>query len=141
MLRQIPAADVETLDGVVERETVEDGDRVRNTMTGVENDTRRVTCRVHRENRLHSDENRRHFECFEHDLSHFFFILFGIQRNFGEKNGVFFGVNTQSVVERVVPDLQNRQRIYIEHAMQSYPDLRLTFSIVSQFVINPRSTG
>ena len=44
-------------------------------------------------------------ECFEHDLGHLLSIGFGIERRFGEKNGMFLGRHTELVVEGVMPDL------------------------------------
>ncbi len=54
---------------------------------------------------MNGDVERGYVESLEHDLSHFFSVLLGVERSFGEEDWVFLWSDTELVVEGVMPDL------------------------------------
>ena len=104
-LREVTAGQIDTEDGVRERETLVDRDGVGDTVTRVKHDTGCTTGRVQREHGLDSDVECGCVECLEHDLGHLLAIGLGVKRGLGEKDGVLFRCDTEFVVEGVVPDL------------------------------------
>ena len=88
-----------------ERETLVDGDRVRDTVAGVEHDTRGATGRVKREHGLDGDVECRRVERLKHDLRHLLPVRLRVERRLGEEDGVLLGRDAQLVVVCVVPDL------------------------------------
>merc|ERR1712226_969081 len=102
---QVAAGQVQSHDGVWERITFVDRDVVGNTITGVEDDTGSTARGVEGEHRLNAHVHGRYVEGFEHDLGHFFAVGLGVERRFGEEDGMLFWRSAELVVEGVVPDL------------------------------------
>ena len=104
-IREVTTGKVETEDSVWERETLVDGHCVRDTITGVEDDTRCTTGGVQRQDGLDSDVERWRVEGLEHDLGHLFTVGLGVKGGLREKDRVLLWCNTELVVEGVMPDL------------------------------------
>ena len=104
-LGEVTTSKIDTKDGVRERETLVDRNRVGNTITRVENDTRGTTGGVERKDGLNGDVERGCVECLEHDLGHLLTVSLGVERGLGEEDRVLLGGDTELVVEGVVPDL------------------------------------
>ncbi|CEO94454.1 hypothetical protein PBRA_000239, partial [Plasmodiophora brassicae] len=84
----VPAGDVETLDGVRQGVPFVDRDRVGDTVAGVQDDTGCSAGRVQRQ-----------------DLRHLLAVGLRVQRRLRQHDRVLLGGDAQLVVERVVPDL------------------------------------
>lgn len=102
---QVTTSQIQTKDGMRQGITFVDGYGVGDTITGVKHDTGGTTGSVQGEHGLNGDVHRWGVECLKHDLSHLLTIGLGIERGFGEQNGVLLGGNTQLIVEGVMPDL------------------------------------
>ncbi|CAL7935109.1 unnamed protein product [Xylocopa violacea] len=102
---QVATGQVQTEDGMGKRVTFVDGYGVRDTVSGVQDDTGGTTGGVQGQHGLDGDVHGRAVERFEHDLGHLFAVSFWIQGGLGEKDRVFLGGDTQFVVEGVMPDL------------------------------------
>jgi hypothetical protein len=102
---QVTTSEIETKDSMRESEAFIDGDSVGNTITGIEHDTGRTTRCVEGEDSLDGDVEGGTVESLEHDLGHLLSVSLGVERSFGQENGVFFGGNSQLVVEGVMPNL------------------------------------
>merc|ERR1719270_1736065 len=85
--------------------TFVDGDGVRDTISGVEDDTSGTTGGVEGEDSLDSDIHSGGVEGLEHDLGHLFSVGLWVEGSLGQENGVFLGGNTELIVEGVMPDL------------------------------------
>jgi len=105
VLGQVTTGQVETQDGVGQRETLVDGDSVGNTITRVQDDTGGSTGSVKGKDGLDGDVERGGVEGLEHDLGHLFTVLLGVEGSLGQKDGVLLGSNSELVVKGVVPDL------------------------------------
>ena len=88
-----------------ERETLVNGDSVRNTITRVEDNTGGTTRRVEREHSLDGDVERWRVKRLEHDLGHLLTVGLRVERGLGEQHGMLLGRDTELVVEGVMPDL------------------------------------
>lgn len=102
---QVSTGQVETQDGVGQRETLVDGNSVGDTISRVENDTGCSTRSVQRQDGLDRDVESGGVEGLEHDLGHLLSVLLRVKRSLGEQDGVFLGGDSELVVEGVVPDL------------------------------------
>ena len=102
---KIATSQVKTKDGVGKSITFVDGDGVRNTITGVKNDTSGTTRGVEGEDSLDGDVHGGGGEGLEHDLGHLFPVGLGVKRSLSEEDGGFLGGDTEFVVEGMVPDL------------------------------------
>ena len=98
-LREVTAGQIDTKDGVRERETLVDRDGVGDTITGVEHDTGCTTGRIQGEDGLDGDVEGGSVEGLEHDLCHILLVCLGIERRFGEEDGVLFRCDTEGAVE------------------------------------------
>jgi hypothetical protein len=105
VIGKVTASHVDTGNSVRKRETLVDGNNVSDTVTGVENDTGSTTGGVQGQNGLDGDVEGGGVEGLEHDLGHLLTVGLGVDRSFGQEDGVLFGSNTELVVEGVVPNL------------------------------------
>jgi hypothetical protein len=69
---------------VTEGESLEDGDDMGNTITGVGDETGSSTGRVERQNGLDGDIDILDLESLEHDLDHLLSVSFGLSGGFSE---------------------------------------------------------
>ena len=104
-LGEVTTSKIDTKDGVRERETLVDRNRVGNTITRVETDTRGTTGGVQRQDGLDRDVEGRGVEGLEHDLRHLLAVALGVDGSLGQEHGVLLRSHTELVVEGVVPDL------------------------------------
>merc|ERR1719414_25789 len=102
---QVASGQVETQNGVRKSVTLVDGDSVGDAVAGIEDDAGGATGSVKRQNSLNRDVHGGGVESLKHDLRHLFSVGFGVERSFGEEDGMLFGRNSQLVVEGVMPDL------------------------------------
>jgi len=79
---------------------------VRDTISGIHDDTSCSARSVQRKDSLDSDVHGGGVESLEHDLGHLLSVGFRVEGSLGQKNGVFFWGNSQLVVEGVMPDLR-----------------------------------
>ena len=105
VLGQVSSGEVETEDGVRERESLVNGHSVRDTVTRVEDDTGRSARSVQRQDGLDRHVKGRGVERLEHDLRHLLSVLLRVEWRLGEQDGVLLGGDSELVVEGVVPDL------------------------------------
>jgi len=102
---EVAAGQVGAADGVRQRVALVDGHGVRDAVARVQHDAGGAAGRVQREDGLDGDVGGRRVEGLEHDLGHLFAVGLGVQRRFGQQDGVVLGRHPQLVVEGVVPDL------------------------------------
>ena len=105
VVRQVTTSQVQTKDSVRERETLVDGHCVRDSVTGVEDDTRCTTGCVKRQYGLDGNVECWRIEGLEHNLCHLFTVGLGVQGSLRKKDRVLLWRDTKLVVESVVPDL------------------------------------
>merc|ERR1712122_265856 len=105
MISEVTSSQVKTEDGVGESVSLIDGDGVRDTISGVEDDTSGTSRGVQGEDSLDGDVHSGGVEGLEHDLGHLFSVGLGVEGSFGQKNRMFLGGNTELIVEGVMPDL------------------------------------
>jgi hypothetical protein len=74
------------------------------TITRVEHNTCGSTGSVQGEHGLDCDVHGGSVEGLEHDLGHLFSVGLGVEWGFSEQDWVFFGGNTEFIVECVMPD-------------------------------------
>merc|ERR1711936_1366648 len=102
---ELTASQVETDDGGGESVTLVDGDTVRDTVTGVHDDTSGTAGGVQGEYSLDGDVHGGHVEGLEHDLGHLLPVGLGVEGSLSQEDGLLLGGDTELVVEGVVPDL------------------------------------
>lgn len=78
---------------------------VRNTVTGVEDDTSSSTIRIECQNRLNTHVEARHVEYFEHYLGHFLPVFFWIKWCLGHENRMLLRGDFQFTIEGMMPNL------------------------------------
>merc|ERR1719394_1263020 len=105
MISEVTSSQVKTEDGVGESVSLIDGDGVRDTISGVEDDTGGTSRGVQGEDSLDGDIHGGGVEGLEHDLGHLLSVGLGVEGSFGQKNWMFLGGNTELIVEGVMPDL------------------------------------
>merc|ERR1711877_114579 len=105
MISKVTSSQVKTEDGVGESVSLIDGDGVRDTISGVEDDTGGTSRGVQGEDSLDGDVHSGGVEGLEHDLGHLFSVGLWVEGSFGQKNWMFLGGNTKLIVEGVMPDL------------------------------------
>mmetsp|Transcript_97991 Transcript_97991/g.134759 ORF Transcript_97991/g.134759 Transcript_97991/m.134759 type:complete len:406 (+) Transcript_97991:56-1273(+) len=99
------ASDLHLLNGVRNGETLENGDGVSNTITGVDDETSGATIGVEGHDGLDGDIGVLDLEGFEHELHHLLSVLFGVARSLSDEDTLNLGgSDTELVVESVVPD-------------------------------------
>jgi len=100
------SGDLHLHDGVGDREALEDGDSVGDTVSGVADETSGTSSGVKGEDGLDLDGAVLHAEGLEHNLEHFLSVVLGVSGSLSEHDGVELGgVLSQLVVEDVVPHL------------------------------------
>ena len=82
-----------------------DWDCVRDTISGIHDDSSGSARSVQGQDSLDSDVHGGCVEGLEHDLGHLLSVGFGVEGSFSQEDGVFLGGNSQLVVESVMPDL------------------------------------
>ena len=82
-----------------------DGNGVRNTISGVHDDTGGTSGSIKGEYSLNGNVHGRRVEGLEHDLSHLLPVGLGVEGGLCEKDGVLLRGDTKLVVEGVMPDL------------------------------------
>merc|ERR1719362_2628433 len=102
---QFTASQVEPEDGVGKSITLVDGDGVRDTISGVHDDTGGTAGSVQGQDSLDGDVHGGHVEGLEHDLGHLLPVGLGVEGSLSQKDGLLLRGNTELVVEGVVPDL------------------------------------
>ena len=102
---QITTSQIQTEDGVGKGITFVDGDGVRDTISGIHDDTGGTSRGVQGQDGLDSDVHGGGVEGLEHDLSHLLTVGLGVEGSLGQKDGVLLRGNTELVVEGVMPDL------------------------------------
>ena len=99
------ASDLHLLDGVRDGETLEDGDGVSDTITGVDDKTGGATIGVQRHDSLDSDVRVLHVESLEHVSHHLLSVFLRVARSLGDEDTLdFLRSDTELVVEGVMPD-------------------------------------
>lgn len=105
-LSEDAACDLHLLDGVGDREALEDGHSVRDTIAGVDNETSGATGSVKRHHSLDGDVEVIHIELLEHDFSHPLSVTLGVPGGLSDKNTLALGwVASELVGEGPVPNL------------------------------------
>merc|ERR1712106_737934 len=102
---ELTSSQIKTDNNVGESITFIHRDTVRDTITGVHNDTSGTTRGIQGEDSLDSDIHGGHVECLEHDLGHLLSVGLGIERSLSKEDRLFLRGNTELIVEGVVPDL------------------------------------
>jgi hypothetical protein len=98
--------DIHLFNGVRNGKTFIDGDRVGDTITSIANETSRSTGGVEGHDSLESNVDVLDLEGLEHDRGHLFSVLLWVTGSLSKENtDSLSGVNTELVVEGVVPDL------------------------------------
>merc|ERR1719422_37799 len=105
VVSKVTSSQVKTEDGMGESITFVDGDGVRDTISGVEDDTSGTTGGVEGEDSLDGDVHGGGVEGLKHDLSHLLTVGLGVEGSLSQEDGVLLGGNTELVVEGVMPDL------------------------------------
>ena len=82
-----------------------DWDCVGNTITRIQDNTGCPTRGVQGEYSLDGHVHGGGVEGFEHDLGHLLPVGLGVEGSLGQENGVFFGGDTELIVEGVMPNL------------------------------------
>merc|ERR1719188_2752582 len=82
-----------------------DGDGVRDTISGVKDDTSGTSRGVQGEDSLDGHIHGGGVEGLEHDLGHLLSVGLGVEGSLGQENWMFLWSNTELVVESVMPDL------------------------------------
>ena len=106
VVSQITTGQVQTEDGVGKGITLVDGDGVRDTITGIKNDTSGTSRSIERQNGLDGNVHSWSVEGLKHDLGHFLTVGFRVEWSLGKEDGVLLGSNTELVVEGMMPDLE-----------------------------------
>ena len=104
------ACDVSSSDIESSSEMVEDGalvyrNNVGDTITAVDDDTRRQTLGVEGKDGLDGDIDTAKVVAFEHDFGHHFAVLQGVHGRFGEEDLAAGGVDLHLLEEGVVPEV------------------------------------
>merc|ERR1719422_2099529 len=99
VVSKVTSSQVKTEDGMGESVTFVDGDGVRDTISGVEDDTSGTTGGVQGEDSLDGDVHSGGVEGLKHDLSHLLTVGLGIEGSLSQEDGVLLGGNTELVVE------------------------------------------
>merc|ERR1712039_670900 len=102
---EVTASKVEPEDGVGKGVTFIDGNCVRDTVAGIEDDASGTSGGIQGEHGLDGDVHGRGVEGLEHDLGHLLSVGLGVEGSFSEENWVLLRSDTELVVESVVPDL------------------------------------
>merc|ERR1719223_1131592 len=102
---EFTASQVEPEDGVGKGITLVDGDGVRDTISGVHDDTGGTAGSVQGQDSLDGDVHGGHVEGLEHDLGHLLPVGLGVEGSLSQKHGLLLGGNAELVVEGVMPDL------------------------------------
>merc|ERR1711971_37176 len=102
---ELTASKIQTEDGVGESVTFIDGDAVRDTISGVHDETGGTSGSVEGEDSLDGDVHGGHVEGLEHDLGHLLTVSLGVEGSLSEEDGLLLRGNTELVVEGGMPDL------------------------------------
>lgn len=105
IIRQVPPSEVEAQNAMRNGVALVDGHCVRDAVARVEDDARRATGRIQREDGLDRDVERGAVERLEHNLRHLLAVGLRVERRLSEEDGMLLRRDTQFVEERVVPDL------------------------------------
>mmetsp|Transcript_2399 Transcript_2399/g.9417 ORF Transcript_2399/g.9417 Transcript_2399/m.9417 type:complete len:397 (+) Transcript_2399:341-1531(+) len=105
VLGEVPAGEVDALDGVREGVALVDGHGVGHAVAGVKHGTGGAAGGVQGEHGLDVHVHGGHVEGLEHDLGHALAVGLGVARGLGEEDRVLLGGDAELVVEGVVPDL------------------------------------
>merc|ERR1719158_1487571 len=102
---QVSSCKIQSKDGMRQAITFIDWHSVRDTITGVKNNTGGSSGGVQGKDSLDGDVHGGGVEGLEHDLAHLFSVGLGVHWGFSQKNVVFFRSNSKLIVEGVMPDL------------------------------------
>merc|ERR1719507_1344465 len=105
VLRHVPAGQVQAKDGMRQCETLVDGHRVCDTITGVQHETRCPPGSIQGEHCLDLDVHLRHVEGLKHDLQHSLAICLGVHWGLGQQDRVLLWCHAQLAEEGVLPNL------------------------------------
>merc|ERR1712226_1450085 len=82
-----------------------DGDGVRDTITGVHNNTSGTARGIEGKDSLDGNVHGWHVEGLKHDLGHLLPVSLGVEGSLSQEDGLLLWGNTELIVEGVVPDL------------------------------------
>merc|ERR1719471_643737 len=102
---KITSCKIETKNSMRKSITFINWDGMRNTITGVENNTGGTSRSIQRKDSLDSNIHSRGRESFKHNLRHLFSVCFWVQWSFRQQNGVLFWGDSKLVIEGMMPDL------------------------------------
>merc|ERR1719270_769038 len=102
---ELTASQVKTKDSMGEGITFIDGDGVKDTISGVHNNTSGTARGIEGKDSLDGNIHGWHVEGLKHDLGHLFTVGFCVEWSFSQENGLLFWCNTELVVESVMPNL------------------------------------
>ena len=105
VVSQITTSQIQTEDGVRKGITFVDGDSVRDTISGIHDNTSGTSRGVQGQDSLDSDVHGGGVEGLEHDLGHLLTVGLGVEGSLSQKDRVLLRGNTELVVEGVMPDL------------------------------------
>merc|ERR1712226_915870 len=101
---QLTSSQVQTEDGMGEGITFIDWHSVRNTISGVHDNTSGTARGIKRENSLDGNVHSGHVEGLKHDLGHLLPVGLGVEGSFSQEDRPLLWGNTELVVEGVMPD-------------------------------------
>merc|ERR1711921_57281 len=82
-----------------------DGDTVGDTITRVHDNTSGTARGIEGENSLDGNIHGGHVEGLKHNLGHLLTVSLGVEGSLSKEDGLFLRVNTELIVEGVMPDL------------------------------------
>ena len=102
---QFTTSQIQTKDGVGESITFIDGNGVRNTISGVHDDTSSTTRSIKGEDGLDGNVHSGRVEGLEHNLCHLLPVGLGVEGSLSKQDGLLLRGDTELVKEGVMPDL------------------------------------
>merc|ERR1712177_123989 len=102
---ELTTSKIETNDGMGKGITLIDGDAVRDTVTGIHDDTSGTARGIEGEHGLDGDIHGGGVPGSRYDLGHLLPVGLGVEGSFSQEDGLLLRGNTELVVHGVVPDL------------------------------------
>merc|ERR1719213_129623 len=102
---ELTASQVKAEDSMGEGITFIDGDGVRDTISGVHNNTSGTARGIEGKDSLDDNVHGWHVEGLKHDLGHLLPVGLGVEGSLSQEDGLLLWGNTELIVEGVVPDL------------------------------------
>jgi len=101
----IGTSDIKTTHKVGHGVTLTDRDNVSHTITRIEHDTIKKTLSIKHKNGLNGDIDTMETVLLEHDLNHLLTVLTRVHRSLSKKNLAVLGVDLETFVPGVIPDV------------------------------------